>query len=161
MKPRLSTTPLQYNGRMSTIARRVLLRGTAAIALLPLFACAQTQRSRTDLEAANDAFSKAIRWSDLRGLGQRVVPDRQAEFFKLAATNEDNLKVVDYEMQDVQVSADQAIVRSRVSWYREPSVITRTESMTVLWEQKNGTWLIASILGGPLPLPPLVPANPR
>jgi|ERR1700674_2529287 len=146
---------------MSTIARRALLRGTAAIALLPLFACAQTQRSRTELEDANDAFSKAIRWGDLRGLGQRVVPDRQAEFLKLAATNEDNLKVVDYEMQDVKVSTDKAIVRSRVSWYREPSVITRTESMTVLWEQKNGTWLIASILGGPLPLPPLVPANPR
>lgn len=146
---------------MSTVARRALLRGTAAIALLPLIACAQTQRSRSELEDANDAFSKAIRWSDLRSLGQRVVPDRQAEFFKLAATNEDNLKVVDYEMQDVQVGADKAIVHSRVSWYRDPSVITRTESMTVLWEQKSGTWLIASILGGPLPLPPLAPANRR
>jgi hypothetical protein len=146
---------------MTTIARRALLRGTAAIALLSMFACAGAQHSRTELEDANDAFSKAIRWSDLRGLGQRVVPDRQAEFLKLAATNEDSLKVVDYEMQDVQVSADKAIVHSRVAWYREPSVSTKTESMTVLWEQKNGTWLIASIVGGPLPLPPLAPANPR
>ena len=133
------------------------LRGTAAVALLALLACAQTQRSRTELEEANDSFSKALRWSDLRGLAQRVVPERQAEFFKLLSGNEDSLKVVDYEMQDVQAGADQAIVHSRVTWYREPSISTKTESMTVLWVQKNGSWMIASIVGGPLPLLPVPP----
>lgn len=128
---------------------------------MPLFACAEAQRSRTQLEDANEAFSKSIRWSDLRGLAQRIVPERQAEFFKLTATSEDSLKVTDYETQDVQLGTDSAVVHSRVTWYREPSVVTRTESMTVLWEAKSGTWLIASILGGPLPLPPLAPASPR
>jgi hypothetical protein len=146
---------------MSTIARRLLLAGAGAIALPTLFACAQTQHSRTELEEANDAFSRAIRWSDLRALGQRVVPERQAEFLNLASGSEDNLKVIDYEMQDAQVSTDKAVVRSRVSWYREPSIVAKTESMSVLWEQRNGTWMIASIVGGPLPLPPLAPANPR
>jgi hypothetical protein len=131
--------------------------------LLALFGCAGGQHSRTDLENANDAFAKSLRWSDLKGLGQRVVPERQAEFQQLAARDEDDLKVTDYELQDVQASSDKAIVHSRVSWYRQPSVVTKTESMTVLWEQRGGTWLIASIVGGPLPLPPLAsaPAKPR
>src|SRR3954468_21987763 len=114
---------------MSTKARRALLRGTAVFALLPLFACAETQHSRTQLEDANEAFSKSIRWSDLRGLGQRIAPERQAEFFKLTAAAEDGLRVTDYETQDVQLGTDTAVVHGRVSWYREPSVVTKTESM--------------------------------
>ena len=146
---------------MSTTGWRRLVHAIAVTAFLALCACAEGQRSRTDLESANDSFTRSIRWNDLRGLAQRVVPDRQAEFFKLAESNEDKLKVIDYETQDVQVSTDKAVVHSRVTWYREPSVVTRTESMTVFWEQKNGTWLISAILGGPVPLSPPAPANPR
>jgi hypothetical protein len=137
---------------MSVIARAPL------ILLLALIGCAQAQHSRTELEESNDAFSKAIRWSDLNGLGQRVVPDRQPEFLRLAAKSEDSLKVTDYELQDVQASNEKAIVRSRVSWYREPSIVTKTELMIIVWERKGGTWLITSMLGGPLPLPPPAPA---
>ena len=142
---------------------RTFVHGAAVVLALALSGCAGAQNARNDLEEANDAFSKAIRWSDLRGLAQRVVPDRQPEFLKLASRAEDNLKVTDYEMQDVQAGSDKAVVRSRVSWYREPSIVARTEWMTILWERKGGTWLIASILGGPLPLRPLAstPANPR
>lgn len=128
-----------------------------AFALLFLFACAGVQPSRSALEDANESFSKAIRWNDLRSLSTRVVPERQAEFYKLVNGSEETLKVVDYELRDVQAAADKAVVHSRITWYREPSVVTKTESMTVLWEQKNGVWLIASIAGGPLPLPPAPP----
>jgi hypothetical protein len=133
---------------------RSVVRGAAVILVLALCGCAGAQNARNDLEEANDAFARALRWSDLRNLSQRVAPDRQAEFLKLAAGGEDNLKVTDYELQDVQAGTDKAIVHSRVSWYREPSIVAKTESMTILWERKGGTWLIASILGGPLPLPP-------
>jgi hypothetical protein len=145
------------------LASRSVINRAAVILLLGLFGCAEAQHSRTELEDANDAFSKSIRWSDLRGVGQRVLPERRAEFMQLAARNESNLKVTDYELQDVQVSSDKAIVHSRVSWYLEPSVVTRTEVMTILWEQKGGTWLIAAMVGGPLPLPPQAspPASPR
>jgi hypothetical protein len=138
-----------------------MVRGSAVMLVLALCGCAGAQNARNDLEEANDAFSKAIRWSDLPGLARRVVPDRQPEFLKLAAQSEDNLKVTDYELQDVRAGSDRAVVRSRVSWYREPSIVARTEWMTILWERKGGTWLIESILGGPLPLPPLAaaPAN--
>jgi hypothetical protein len=124
------------------------------VMLLALFGCAEGQHSRSQLEEANEGFSKTFRWSDLRGLAQRVIPERRAEFLQLAVKDEDNLKVTDYEMEDVQVTADQAIVHSRVTWYRQSSMVAKTESMSVLWVQKGGTWLIASILGGPLPLPP-------
>jgi hypothetical protein len=140
---------------------RSVVHGAAVILVLALCGCAGAQNARNDLEEANDAFAKAIRWSDLRGLAQRIVLDRQPEFLKLAARGEDNLKVTDYELQDVQAGSDKAVVRSRVSWYREPSIVAKTEWMTILWERKGGTWLIESILGGPLPLPPLAatPAN--
>jgi len=61
----------------------------------------------------------------------------------------------------VQVSDDKASVRSKVSWYREPSITIKTETMTVLWEQKGGGWWIVAIVGGPLPLPPLKAAAAR
>jgi hypothetical protein len=142
---------------------RSVVHGAAVILVLALCGCAGVQNARNDLEEANDSFSKAIRWSDLRGLAQRVVPDRQAEFLKLAAGAEDNLKVTDYELADVQAGSDKAIVRSRVSWYRDPSIVAKTEWMIIVWERKGRAWLIASILGGPLPMPPLAatPANPR
>jgi hypothetical protein len=135
----------------------------AVTLLLALFGCAGAQNTRKDLEEANDAFARDIRWSDLQGLGKRVAPDRQAEFLKLASRGEDNLKVTEYELQDVQASDDKAIVRSKVSWYREPSIVTKTGWMTIVWERKGGSWLITSMVGGPLPLPPLAStsANPR
>jgi hypothetical protein len=145
------------------LASRSVVNRAGVTLLLALLGCAEAQHSRTELEDANDAFSKSIRWSDLHGLGQRIVPERRAEFMRLAAEKEATLKVTDYELQDVQVSSDKAIVHSRVSWYLEPSVVTKTEVMTILWEQKGGTWLIAAMAGGPLPLPPLAspPASPR
>lgn len=138
---------------------RTVVHGAAVVLVLALSGCAGAQNARKDLEEANDAFSRDIRWSDLRGLAQRVVQDRQPEFLSLLARSEDSLKVTEYELQDVRASNDEAVVRSRVSWYREPSIVAKTESMTILWERKGGTWLIASIVGGPLPLPPL-PAKP-
>jgi hypothetical protein len=120
--------------------------------LLALIGCAHGQQG-DELEAANNVFAKALRWSDFKGWAQQVVPERRAEFLKLAATDEDNLKVNDYEIGDVQISSDKAIVHSRVSWYRLPSITNKTESMSVLWERKGGTWLITSIVGGPLALP--------
>ena len=126
----------------------------AAVLALALSSCAGAQNARNALEEANEAFSRAIRWSDLRGVAQRVVPGRQGEFLKVANRAEENLKVTDYELEDVQAAGDKAIVHSRVSWYREPSMVAKTEWMTILWERKGTTWLIASIVGGPLPLPP-------
>src|SRR3954463_13095972 len=84
----------------------------AAILVLALCGCAGAQNGRNQLEEANDAFSKALRWSDLRGLTRRIVPDRQAEFLKLLAPGEDTLKVTDYELEDVQAGSDKAVVRS-------------------------------------------------
>jgi hypothetical protein len=141
-------------GGEGVLADRPVVGGVAVLLLCALLGCAEGQRSRTELEEANEAFAKSIRWSDLRGVGQRVAPERRAEFLALAAKDETSLKVTDYELEDVQLSSDKAIVHSRVSWYFEPSVVTKTEIMTVLWEQKGGTWVIAAIVGGPLPLPP-------
>jgi hypothetical protein len=129
------------------------------ILLLALIGCAHSQHE--ELEAANNVFARSIRWSDLKGWAQQVVPERRAEFLKLAVTDEDNLKVNDYEMEDVQVSGDKAIVRSRVSWFRLPSITNKTESMMVLWERKSGTWMITSIVGGPVPLPESTPVSSR
>jgi hypothetical protein len=134
------------------------LQRAAVILVLALCGCAGVQNARNDLEEANDSFAKAIRWSDLRSLAQRIAPERQPEFLKLASGAEDSLKVTDYELQDVQAGSDKAVVRSHVSWYREPSIVAKTEWMTILWERKDRTWLIASIVGGPLPLPPLAAA---
>ncbi len=131
--------------------------------LLALIGCAHGSHG-DELEAANNVFTRAIRWSDLKGWAQQVVPERRTEFLKLAATDEDNLKINEYEMEDVQIiSSDKAIVRGRVSWYRLPSITNKTESMIVLWERKGGTWLITSIVGGPLPLPlpELAPVHSR
>ena len=130
----------------------VRVRVTAVILLLAI-GCAHGHDG-TELESANTAFARQIRWSDFTALAQQIAPERQAEFFKLAASNEDNLKVNDFEVQDVQVNGDKAVVHSRISWYLQPSITNKTESMSVLWEQKGGAWLIVAMVGGPLPLPP-------
>lgn len=135
------------------LARWPIVHRTAAMMLLA--GCAHGPHDRTELESANDAFAREIRWSDLTGMARQIGPERQAEFARLFGADEDSLKVNDYEVQDVQVSGDKAVVRSRVSWYRQPSITNQTESMTVLWEQKGGAWLIVAIVGGPLPLPPV------
>ena len=136
------------------LARRPIVHGTAVILLLAPIGCAHGPHDGTELESANDAFAREIRWSDLTGLAHQIVPERQPEFLKLVGPNEDSLKVSEYEVEDVQASGDKAVVRSRISWYRQPSITNKTESMTVLWERKSGAWFIVAILGGPLPLPP-------
>ena len=138
------------------LAGRLVVAGTAVM-LLVAIGCAHGQDG-TELEASNRVFARSIRWSDLTGLAQQIVPERQAEFLRLAAGSEDNLKVNDYELDDVRISGDKAVVRSKVSWYLQPSITNKTESMTVMWEQKGGGWWIVAIVGGPLPLPPVAPA---
>src|SRR6185503_2003043 len=101
------------------------MRWMAHAALIVLLGCAHA--GRTELESANDAFAREVRWTDLAGLAQQIAPERQAEFARLIGPNEDTLKVDDYEVQDVQVSGDKAIVRSRISWFRQPSITNKTE----------------------------------
>ena len=130
------------------------MRSVAVVVLLALCGCAGGQRARSELEEANDSFARSFRWGDLRSLSQRIVPERQQEFLRLAARQEDDLKVTDYELQDVQAGSDKAVVQSRVTWYRQSTLVTKSELMAVLWERKGNTWMIGSIMGGPLPLPP-------
>jgi hypothetical protein len=66
--------------------------------------------------------------------------------------DDDNLRVLDYELQDAQISGTRATVVSKMSWHRLPSITARSQGVTTVWESRDGVWFVVSIDGGPLPL---------
>lgn len=145
------------NSRHAVVAVAVLLLGCAH--RKPI---ADLQSLRT----ASDTFFRFLRWGDLRGASQLIVPESQKGWLDraLAARDDENLKVTDVEADDLRFlgSAAGGTGVSKVTWHRLPSITTRTERVTVEWVEREGIWFIFSVQGGPLPLaaPPLHEARP-
>ena len=143
------------------------LRRLAFFALLALAApaCAHLQPKATaaSLSQATDTFFRFLRWGpDLRGAAQLLVQDSQRAWLERAlnAREDRDLKVTEAELDDLKLRPDgTATTVTRLTWYRLPSVTTKTERVTLEWVDRDGVWYAAAIVGGPLPLsaPPLPP----
>jgi hypothetical protein len=143
-----------------TVPRRIalLLLAAAALAYAGAAGCAHKPRSggADALRAASERFHLLLRWGDVRGAIQFVVPERRLALLKAAldAKDEESLRVTEYELEDAQFSDEKATVLSKITWYRIPSVVTRSEAVVTHWVSRDGAWMIEAIEGGPLVLPP-------
>jgi hypothetical protein len=108
------------------------------------------------LRFSAEEFHRFVRWGDMNGASRFLAPEQRLVFLKgvLDRRDEELLKVTDYELEDAQVSAGKAVVLSKITWYRLPSVTTTTEAMVLNFEERNGAWAIVAISGGPVPLEP-------
>ncbi len=140
----------------------VSLRHSPTLGLaLPLFllcaGCSHAQKAKggvDGLKAAAERFHQLVRWGDLRSALQLVTPEQRLEALKdvLDRKDDDNLKVLDYELEDARIDGSRAMVLSKISWQRLPSMSVKTDAVTFEFIDRDGVWYIDSIEGGPLPV---------
>ena len=111
--------------------------------------------SADSLKTSQESFFRFLRWTVLRDASQILVPESQHDWLEKAldAKDEDNLKVIDYELDDLQLhDKGTATTVTRITWHRLPSVTTKNDRVTAEWVERGGTWYVKSIKNGPLPL---------
>lgn len=131
-----------------------------ALALAPLLASAGCAHRRgsgagaAELKASAERYHRLLRWGGPRPALQLVAPELRAQALRSAVEHrdEEDLKVIDYELVDAQVDGDRATVLSKITWHRLPSVTARTDAVTLEFVARGGDWFIRRIEGGPSPL---------
>ncbi|MGC4117172.1 MAG: hypothetical protein QM765_21945 [Myxococcales bacterium] len=132
----------------------------AVLTLVALAAVACTHLKPTGtadaLKQSAETFFRFQRWGpDLRGAAQVLLPEAQQDWLNKAldAKDDENLKLTESELDDLKLRNDgTATTVTRVTWYRLPSVSTKTERVTVEWVDRAGIWYVAAVTNGPLPL---------
>ena len=129
----------------------------AAVLAVAVPACAHPHAAATmdSLRTANEAFYRFLRWNVLRDASQIIVAESRKAWLDKAldAKDDDNLKITEYEMDDLQLgdtNGGTSVVK--LTWHRIPSVTTRTDRVTLEWVSRGGVWFVNSIKSGPLPL---------
>lgn len=136
------------------------LLGTALF--LTIFAggvsgCAERQKKATvkELRDTSESFARHLRWGDYRGMAKFIIPEERLPYVKgiLDRGEDETLKVLDFELEHVHYvpPGDNAIILSRISWYRLPSVTAKSEVVTLHFKDCDGEWLVKAIENGPLP----------
>ncbi|MBE2253588.1 MAG: hypothetical protein IAE78_28930 [Myxococcus sp.] len=114
-----------------------------------------------DLKPAIELFHQRARWKDFRGAADLLVPDRRKPFVKARTRTDDerDLFITNFDLEDAKVSgAGTAEVVSRISWYRLPSNVEKTATVTSVFVWSDGRWWLESQDDGPFP--DLMPAPP-
>ncbi|MBM4776950.1 MAG: hypothetical protein GQE15_04535 [Archangiaceae bacterium] len=139
---------------------------TVASCLLLLLSCAGI-RAKPDVEElkpAIEAFHQRARWKDFRGAADLIVPERRAAFVKERSKggDEKDLFVTNFELEDAKISSDGvAEVVSRISWYRLPSNVEKTVTVTNIFVWREGKWWLESQDEGPFPDLKPAPEKPK
>ncbi|GEM_PF-1069663 len=139
----------------STVSAR-LLSVLLALFTVVFPACAGHQKtaSAKELRDTSESFARRLRWGDFKGMAQFIVPEQRLSYVKgiLDRGDDETLKILDFELEHVQYLPDrQAIVLARVSWYRLPSVTAQSEVVSLVFEDRDGQWLVCAVENGPLP----------
>lgn len=128
-----------------------------------LAACAHVPLSGgvATLKPAVETFHQRVRWKDFRGTVELLVPERREAFEKARKDQNDDrdLSITDYQLEDVRLVDDgmRAIVVSRISWVRLPSVSEHADVVTSEFVFQQGAWQLARQDSGPF-VPELQPA---
>lgn len=105
------------------------------------------------LRKAAEGFHERIRWRDYPVAARFIIPERRRDFERARRELQDerDLTITDYEIQEVEFSADgyRATVTSRLEWMRLPSASARTATVTSEFVYREGAWLLERQLGGP------------
>ncbi|HSP80428.1 MAG TPA: hypothetical protein VLQ93_17990 [Myxococcaceae bacterium] len=133
-----------------------MIRPLAVLLVLALGgACAHTQKTShlQALRPAVESFHQRIRWRDYRYAARYIVPERRQDFEQARRElhDERDLSITDYEIEGVELSEDnqRAIITSRISWMRLPSVSEQSATVTSEFVHRDGVWLLERQLGGP------------
>ncbi len=136
--------------------------------LLSILSSCAAWRARPDVEElkpAIEAFHQRARWKDFRGAAELLVPERRKAFVKARTKTDDerDLFITNFDLDDAKVSgAGIAEVVSRISWYRLPSNVEKSATVTSVFVWRDGRWWLESQDDGPFPdlMPaPALPAS--
>ena len=133
--------------------------------------CAHTPKpgSLELLKPAAETFHQRVRWKDFRGAAELLVPERRKAFedARKRLNDDRDLQIMDYELEDARLAdRDRAVVVSRLSWSRLPSLTVNTDTVTSEFVWFNGTWFLARQDAGPFareleaPYEPPAPQQP-
>ena len=132
---------------------------TAVLLALAPTGCAhkEVRPSIETLKSSAETFHRMLRWGEVRGTAQFVVPTRRTEYLRRLIDDQadQTLKVTEYELEDARVENDRATVVSSIGWYRMPAPTNPPAAMVIQWIHRDSVWFVESIEGGPVPLPPL------
>ncbi len=126
-----------------------------AISLCLFVACATTKKGDVELlRPTLDAFHSRMRWKDFAQIPSQLVFEKREAFVTASNKRDDekNLFVTDYQLEACDVKPDDqtiAICMSKVSWYRLPSVATKTVVVATTLKWQGGQWLIDRQSDGP------------
>ena len=131
--------------------------GVIVVLLLSFLPACAAWRARPDVEElkpAIEAFHQRARWKDFRGAADLLVPERRKAFVKARTKTDDerDLFITNFDLEDAKVSgAGLAEVVSRISWYRLPSNVEKTATVTSVFVWRDGKWWLESQDEGPFP----------
>jgi hypothetical protein len=131
--------------------------GVLVLLLLSTLSTCAAWRARPDVEAlkpAIEAFHQRARWKDFRGAADLLVPERRKAFVKARTKTDDerDLFITNFDLEDAKVaSVGVAEVVSRISWYRLPSNVEKTATLTSVFVWREGKWWLESQDDGPFP----------
>jgi hypothetical protein len=119
--------------------------GLACALLFAMTSCATVADKSVIFHDAQRRYTRLMRFTDYERAGRFVAPDRREEFRERTAALGD-LRLSDYELQDVELNGDTAIARVEYVGYRasQPIVVTYVEEQQ--WELMDGAWQVRPIL---------------
>jgi hypothetical protein len=120
------------------------------------------------LKPAAETFHQRVRWKDFRGAAELVVPERRKAFEDARKRQHDDrdLEIMDYELEDARLlDRDRAVVVSKLSWSRLPSLTVNTDVVSSEFIWLDGVWFLTRQDAGPfaaeLEAPYEPPAPPK
>jgi hypothetical protein len=129
---------------------------TLVLLVAAVLSCAGL-RAKPDVEELKptiEAFHQRSRWKDFRGAADLIVPERRTAFVKARSKTNDekDLFITNFDLEDAKISSDGlAEVVSRISWYRLPSNVEKTATVTSVFVWREGKWWLESQDEGPFP----------
>lgn len=128
----------------------------STLVCLSVVSCAglRAKPDAEELKPTIEAFHQRARWKDFRGAADLIVPERRAAFIKarMKSNDDKDLFITNFELEDGVVGADgSSEVVTRMSWYRLPSNVEKTSTMTSVFVWREGKWWLESQLDGPFP----------
>lgn len=126
--------------------------------------------TRDELKLAIQDFNDGVRWGKVEQSAARLPIEGRAGFAERYAALEDDLEIMDYDVQrvDLDRAAERALVRVDMSWSLKRRGLVERTVVEQDWRKKGGWMLVSArrLKGSPLPLlevagptpPPAAPA---
>jgi hypothetical protein len=102
---------------------------------------------RRNLEDAQRAYTRMVRWGDFPRAAQWVEKDRQDRFLD-EAHQLSAIRITDYEIGPLEVDGDAATVRVSYRGYHVATLIEGTLEEVQSWVYTDGRWRVRPDLSG-------------